>query len=254
MFSNGDPVGGARALSLGGASVTLSDQWSMFHNQAGLARIESFTAGIFLQNNFLVSELNTRGLGAAMPIGGGVFGVAVRNFGYSLYQEGSYGIAYARKLSEKFDIGVQMNYLNTRIGEGYGARNTFTVEGGFRYLAGEKVIIAGHLYNPNRSKLADFNDERVSTLLSGGLQYVFSEKTFITAQVIKDVDKEASFRFGVEYRVIDNLLLRAGAGTEPTLTSFGLGLDLENFNVDIAAAYHNILGYIPQLSVSYNAN
>lgn len=251
--SNGDPIGGARALSLGGASITLSDHWSGFHNQAGLAGVEKFSAGVYLQNNFLLSELSTRGLGIALPAGGGVFGLSVKNYGYSQYQEGSYGLAYARKLSEQLFVGVQFNYLNTKIGEGYGSNSTFTVEGGFQFQASENVMIAGHVYNPNRSKLSEYEDERIPTLLSGGVQYAFSEKTFITGQVVKEVDEDASFRFGVEYKLVEKLILRAGVGTEPTLSAFGLGINLEQFQIDIAAAYHNTLGYIPQLSLSYHA-
>ncbi len=251
--SNGDPIGGARALSLGGASITLSDHWAGFHNQAGLASVQGFSAGVYLQNNFLLSELSTRGLGVALPAGGGVFGLAIKNFGYSQYQEGSYGLAYARKLSEQLSVGVQFDYLNTRIGEGYGSKSSFTVEGGFQFQASEHVMIAGHLYNPNRAKLSEYEDERMPTLLSGGLRYDFSEKTFLTGQVIKELDQKASFRFGIEYKLIEKLVLRAGVGTEPTLSAFGLGVNLEQFQVDIAAAYHNTLGYIPQISLSYHA-
>jgi hypothetical protein len=250
---NGDPIGGARALSIGGASATLQDHWAVFHNQAGLIGVKEFSAGVFFQNNFLLTELSTRGAAIALPVGDGVFGLAVRNFGYSLYNEGTYGLAYARKLSESLSVGVQINYLNMRIAEDYGTRSTFVVAGGFQYRAGEHVSIAGHLYNPSRSQLTEFNDERIPTLLSGAVQYTFSDRTFMVGQVVKEVDKPASFRFGVEYRLVDRLLLRAGAGTEPTQTSFGLGIDLNQFRIDLGSGYNNILGYIPQISLSYHA-
>lgn len=253
LGGGGDPIGGARALSLGGSSLGLRDHWSVFHNQAGLAHVEGFSAGAFYQSNFMLAELSTRGAAVALPAGPGVFGLAIRSFGYNRFQQGSYGLAYAMKLNEAFSVGVQLNYFNTVIAEGYGSRGGLIAELGFQYMAGKSVMISGHLYNPHRAKLTDFNDERVPTLLRGGVQYIFSERTFMTAEVRKDIDRPVSFRAGAEYRIVEKLLLRAGVGTDPALTAFGLGIDLEHFVIDLGTAYHSVLGFIPQVSLSYHA-
>ena len=106
--------------------------------------------------------------------------------------------------------------------------------------------------NPNRAKLAEFTDERLPTLLKLGLKYDFSKKVTVFTEVAKDIDFDANVLVAVEYKAIDLLYFRAGYATNPALSSFGFGLNLDQFKLDFASGFDSNLGFSPQVSLSYS--
>lgn len=245
---------GASVAAMAGTCLGNHDVWSGFHNQAGLAHLESFSAGVFAENRFAMKELGDKGISIGMPVRNGAFGINYRSFGYSAFSNSKAGLAYAMKLTEKFSLGVQLNYHAIRIGENYGKAQTFSIEGGFLYQMSEQLSVAGHIYNPTRAKLAEFNDERIPSLFRFGLGYKFSDKVRMNAEVRKASDAKANLRVGLEYWVIEPLAVRAGFGTDPARYSFGFGYCLKDFQLDVAAGYHLLLGFTPQLSLTYSVN
>lgn len=213
--------------------------------------IENPQAGIFYESRFSMSELSLRGGAAVLPTKSGTFGLSIASFGYSLYGESKYGLSYGRKLSEKLCIGVQANYHNVRIAEGYGNTNALTIEGGILAQLTTKLRLGAHIYNPTRTQISEYQDERLPTILRLGMNYKFSDKVFVAIETEKDVDHKAVFKIGVEYHVIDILYLRAGIATNPVYSSFGFGLHLKQFKLDIASQFHQVLGHTPQLSLIY---
>lgn len=246
--------GGARSTGVGNASLTFQDVWSVFNNQAGLAGVETISAGAFYESRFTLKELSVRGAAVAVPVGGGTFGASYNSYGYSLYNQSKYGLAYARQLGDDFYAGVQIDYLNLRLGEGYGSRGGFTVEMGFQYQLKDDLMLAAHLYNPNRSDYADYNNERTPSVLKAGFQYRFSEKILTVAELVKDLDKNVQFRAGLEYALVESFYVRAGVGTAPASTSLGFGYEFSGFKLDVASAYHANLGFTPQISLTYVAD
>ena len=113
LFAGNDnlPIG-ARSAGLANASVTLNDVWSAHHNQAGLGWIKKATAGVSYENRFLVPELGLSGAVLALPLSGnkGTFGLSVRKFGYSQYNESKIGLGFGRSFGEHLSIGMQLNY------------------------------------------------------------------------------------------------------------------------------------------------
>ncbi len=242
---------GGRSAGMGHTSVSLSDVWSTHHNQAGLGWLENATAGAFFQNKFLMKDLNYMGFAYAHPTSKGTFGVSFTNFGSTLYGESKFGLAYAMKFSEKITGGVQMNYHNTRVGNNYGNHSALTAELGMQAYLNDDFMLAVHLFNPTRTKLNEFNDERIPTIFRFGLSYAFSDKVLTTVEAEKDLLNNPFFRAGIEYKTSEMFFLRAGIGTNPTLASFGFGFNKDNMQIDIAAGYHQVLGFMPEVSFNY---
>ncbi|MGD1845311.1 MAG: hypothetical protein ACFB10_07955 [Salibacteraceae bacterium] len=242
---------GGRSAGMGHASVTLSDLWAGHHNQAGLAWLKRPEVGIYYENRFLVRELGLRGALVAVPVGAGVFGLEVQNFGYSLYRESKYGLSYARKLSPKVAIGVQLNYQRTRIAENYGSNGILTGEVGVRVKVTPEWTMGAHVFNPSRSRFADFDNERVPTILRIGTDYRFSEKVMLAIETEKDLDQKPVVKVGAEYQILEVMFIRAGIGSNPYRNSFGFGFKFNEVTIDLSAAYHEVLGYSPQASLSY---
>jgi len=244
---------GGRAAGVAGATVTYKDIWSAFHNQAGLAYLKNFSAGAFNETSFLMSELSTRGVAVALPVNDlGVFAVSLSYYGFNLYNEKKIGLAYAKSFGEKISAAIQVDYLGTSISEGYGSNSAFTVEAGFRAEIFPKLFLGAHVFNPVRAKLADYDKEKIPTVLKGGLSYLFSEKVTVSIESEKDMDADNIFKAGAEYHIVKILYVRGGISTNPTKTSFGFGIDLDAFKFDIAASYHQQLGYTPNVSLMYS--
>ena len=242
---------GARSAGLGHASVTLSDVWSAHHNQAGLGFLTRAEAGVYYENRFLLPELSLSGAVFALPTEKGTFGLNIRNFGYNQYSESKIGFSYARAFSDNLSIGMQINYNNIQFAEFYGTRNTFTAEIGVQYKVTNELTIGVHAYNPNRVRLADFNNERLPSILRFGIGYQVSPKVLIAIEAEKDTYNKPIIKTGIEYLVSNNFYIRGGVASNPYLNSFGFGLNLKNLRIDFAGTFHRYLGFTPQLSLNY---
>lgn len=248
-----DPIGG-RSAGMGYASVSLIDFWSLQNNQAGLGYYEHTTAGIYFENRYLVKELSLKSGGFVMPTKSGTFGLSFNSFGYSLYNESKAGLAYAKKLSERFSAGVQLDYIQTAIGEEYGNKGAVTFEVGLMSKVTDQLTVGAHIYNPIQAKLSDYNNERVPANIRFGASYNFSDKALLAAEVSQETSQKASVKAGLEYHVTEPFYVRAGIASDPSLITFGFGLEMKNFNFDFSSSLHSSLGYSPQVSFFWKFN
>lgn len=242
---------GSRSSAMGNASVSLHDLWSTHHNQAGLGFVRNFSAGASYENRFLIKEISIRGGAVALPVKGGTFGLCITNFGYSLYSENKYSLSFAKAFGEKFSAGIAMDYLTTKIAEGYGTRGVLAAEAGLLAKPLKGLTIGAHVFNPTRAKINSYNDERLPTIIRLGANYEFSDKVILAIETQKDIQYKAEFKAGIEYKAVKEFYLRAGISTNPTLSCFGFGLNLKNFRLDFSGNYHQTLGFSPQISLSY---
>jgi hypothetical protein len=244
---------GSRSSSLGNASVSLSDLWSVQNNQAGLGFIKEMNAGVYYQNQFILKELSTKAFAFAMPTKRGTFGICVSNFGYSLFRQNKYGLAFGKAFGDKISAGIMMDYIGTAIPE-YGKKGSLVAEAGIQAKPRKDLTIGVHIFNLTRAKLADYNDERIPTIMRLGADYKFSDKVFVALETEKDIDKKAMFKAGLEYKPIKELYLRAGISTNPSLSCFGIGIQLKQFRLDISSTYHSTFGFSPQMGLLYQFN
>ncbi len=242
---------GARPTSMGGCAVVNEDVWGTFHNQASLVHIEAISAAVFYENRFMLKELSDRGATLAVPLKNSAFGLSYRSFGYNAFNHAKAGLSYALKLSSKFSFGIQFNYHTLRLGENYGTTTKISFEGGFLYRYNTKLSLAAHVLNPTRTQIADFNNERLPTLLRLGAGYKFSDKVVLNAEVKKPSDAAASIHGGLEYWVANEVAIRVGFNSLNTF-SFGFGWKLKMLQIDAAAGFNSVLGFTPQISITYS--
>ena len=84
-----------------------------------------------------------------------------------------------------------------------------------------------------------------------GINYKFSSQVLATIEAEKNLLNKPVFRAGLEYHTNEVLYLRAGIGTSPSLASFGIGIKKDAYQFDIAASYHQVLGFSPEISFQY---
>lgn len=254
---------GARSAAVGNASVTMSDVWSIHHNQAGLSGISSPFAGIHYENRYGLKELSLQAAAFAMPLpgdGSNVIGLSMTTFGYSQYRDTKIGVGFGKKLGDKYSVGIQLDYLQTNIGNEYGSNGALAAEAGIQAEIIDNLTLGVHLFNPTRAKILEYQIqeeteiERIPTIMRVGVNYLFSDKLLIVIETEKDVYFKPIFKGGIEYHPIDMLYLRGGISSDPVKNTFGFGLDMNNFRLDFAASKHQVLGYTTQISLVYNFN
>ncbi len=248
----GNDMIGARSAGMGGYNVTLSDVWSTNNNQAGLGFLEDLSGGIYYENRFLLKETSYKAGAFVMPVKSGAFGISVTSFGFELYNETKAGLSYGQRFGDKFSMGVQLNYLNTKLTQEYGSKTSITGAVGLIAKLSKELSLGVHVYNPTRAKLAEYDNERVSTIMKLGLDYRFSDKVMMAVSTEKDVDFSAIVNVGIEYHITEILYLRGGVSTNPTKYAFGFGMQLKDFKVDLSSSFHQTLGITPGISIIYS--
>ncbi len=245
------PVG-ARSTGMGYASVTNIDLWATFNNQAALAFLEKTEVGVFAENRFLMDEMMTQAFAVAVPVKNvGTISASFYRFGFALYNDNKYAVAYSRTFGERFSAAMQFNVFHTQFGDVYGSRVNFNPELSIFTKVSEKITLGTHLLNPTRTRFLDFADERMPTILRIGLGYQWSKEFLSNIEFYKDINFPVSLRVGGEYGINEQVWLRGGFSTGATYGTFGVGVNLKGAKADIATAYHQILGFIPQLALSY---
>jgi len=256
------PIGG-RSAGLGNASSALTDFWSVHNNQAGLGSLNTPAAGLYYENRFLANELSLKAAAFVLPTKSGNFGISFNSFGYVNYNEMKAGLAYGRKFSKVFSAGVQLDYLRTHIAENYGNKDAFTFEIGVQTELTKQLTLAAHVFNPIRVKIQSETDDRVPAVFKLGIAYELSEKLLITLETEKDSDFKPLIRGGMEYQVVEMATVRMGYSTLPSTSgsesfsiasvySFGFGLNINKFVLDLSSSWHQTLGWLPMLSFIYN--
>ena len=144
-------------------------------NQASLAQLKNASAGVFGERRFLLNELNNYSAAIGLPTKSGNFGLKAGYYGFSDYNESQLGLAYARKLGKKVDIGAQFNYNGIRIA-GYGNDAAVSFEIGTVLHVTDKLHAGVHVNNPVGGKFGKDQKEKLASVYTFGLGYEASEK------------------------------------------------------------------------------
>lgn len=270
--ANGPGVWGARSAALGGTAVTVPDgAWAAGNNPAALGELSHLTVGFQAANQFLLANLSTVGVAAALPVGPqlppqpvpgvpaavaarqapryGVVGVTARRFGNKQYAEQGLGLSYGYRLGT-VSVGARVEVMQLSI-EGLGSRRAVAASlGGQADILPRKLTFGASLVNLNQARLAPDQDERLPTVLRAGLAYRPSEKVLLLTEVEKDVEQAADVRVGLEYQVLASLALRAGVSAYTEQLTGGFGVQAGQLHIDYAAAWHSALGLSQHLSVA----
>lgn len=245
------PVG-ARQAAMGNAAVMRPDLWSLWHNQAGLGFLSKTSFGVHYENKFIIDQYGYQAFGLAVPTKYGTMGLSISYFGYKLYNEKKFGLAYSRAFGDRFSFGLQIDYLHTHIDQEYGSKGAAVFEAGIMAIPIDNLYIGVHVYNPTQVKMANYGEEPLPTLYRFGIGYSIMDRAFIAVEYEKDIEYETRFKAGIEYEAVKNFYLRTGILTEPFENSFGMGYVYGNIHADIAFTNHPELGLTPHFSMLYS--
>jgi hypothetical protein len=241
---------GASSVSSGGIASTSTDIWSTHNNQAGMTFLSGSCAGIYSEYRFLLKSTAYQSIAGVVKSGKGCFGLHLNYQGDRHFNTSMITLAYARKLGYHFSAGVGLDLVRILIAEGYGKQLIPTFEAGLMVEISDKLLVGSHVFNPVQSKLADYSDERLPSVMSLGFNFLYSENLLLRFECRKVAGLPFTILTGLEYKAIKRITLRTGIATLPFRYSFGLGLDIGYLTIDIAAISHPVLGYSPGISAT----
>lgn len=251
-FSIDNYPAGARSLALSHASVSFSDVWSAFHNQAGLSGVNNLSTGFFYESKFQIDELSLVSGSLVLPIPSGNFGFSFFQFGKGNFKENKFGLAFAKQLTNNFSAGIQIDYLSQVFPENSRAKGFVTFEGGIIYAASEALILGAHVFNPLLGGIETLNGKhKVPAIYRLGGQYYFDKMVLAVFEVEKDTESPLLLKAGIEFQPVEKLALRFGVSGKPFRTTTGLGYTFGKITTDIGFSYHGNLGITPSVSLQF---
>ena len=241
----------ARYIGLGAYSTNHVDAFSFISNQAALAQVKAAAGGVYGERRFLLSETNMYTAIVVLPTTQGNFGLQADYFGFTDYNETQLGIAYARSLGSKLDIGIKFNYYGFRI-PAYNNSSAVNFEIGAIAHLSDNLNAGIHVYNPVGGKLSKQDDEKLGSAYSFGMGYEASESFFVSGEIIKEEDMPVNVNVGFQYNFLQRFFVRAGIATETTNSYAGVGISWKSFRLDVSGSYHPQLGFSPGLLLIVN--
>jgi len=236
---------------LGAYSISHADVFSFTSNQASLAQLKNTSAAVFSERRFMLEEMSLYQAAVSVLTSSGNFGLKAGYYGFSDYNETQLGLAYARSLGNKMDIGVQFNYNAIRINS-YGNASAINFEIGTILHLTDKLHAGVHAYNPVGGKLGKNEEEKLASVYTVGLGYEASEKFFVSAEVEKEENQPVNVNAGMQYKFLKQLMARTGIATSTSNVYFGAGFFFNSFRLDAVISYHPQLGISPGLLILYD--
>jgi hypothetical protein len=231
-------------------STQQGDALSYLNNQAALATVKNITAGVYGERRFLLAATSLYAAAVAVPTSNGNFGMAVHYSGFKNFNESQVGLAYARGLGKKLDVGIQFNYYSYRV-PSYISSGTITVEIGTVMHLTDKLNLGLHVYNPVGGKFSK-TDERLTSTVTVGAGYDVNDHFFIATEIVKEENFPVNINTGVQYHFMKQFFARVGIATATSAGYAGFGIGWNNFRLDITGNYHPQLGLSPGLFLIIN--
>ncbi|HUH33345.1 MAG TPA: hypothetical protein VLZ28_05285, partial [Daejeonella sp.] len=208
------------------------------------------TVAIAFQKPFAGYELNTQSVVFAIPFNKNVFGLSFQRYGYASYNEQRAAFCYAKGFGDQLYVALNFNYHLLTI-ESYGSASTYSVEAGIQYHLNEKFSAGVHVANPTNRSMESGVNLVIPGRVQVGASYLFSEKVLVAFAAEKTLSGGVDTKAGLEYQIIELLALRGGISANPFKHYAGVGLGFRKLKMDIAASSQPVLGYSPQIALSY---
>jgi hypothetical protein len=232
-------------------SKTHATAFSFISNQASLAQLNNVSAAIYGDRPFLQADLNNYLAALCIPAPPGSFGLKLRFGGSTLYRESQAGIAYARSLGTKLDLGVQFNYSTVRIPV-YGNSSAISWETGAVFHLSPKLHTGFHVNNPIGGRFGKSKEEKLPSIYKMGIGYSPSPILLVSMEVCKEQSQPVQISTTIHYRIIHLLVLRLGMSTTVSPLSAGVGFYFKNFQLNVLTSYHPQLGITPGIAIFFD--
>jgi len=242
---------GAKSISLANSDVALSnDAFSLFTNPSGLTQINWVEGGVFYSPSpFGVKELSNAFIAASIPTDYGSFGFGVSTYGFELYEENKFVLAYANRYAKNFFYGASLSLNHLSI-KNYGEDNAVTFLLGALYYVSPDFRFAFAADNLNKATWGKEKNQ-IPTIYRSGVSYDVLDNVNLNFALESEVGFTPSLQCGINYDLNEYFSLRTGFANEPTKYSTGFGIHYSQFEIDYAIFTHQELGLTHQFTVLF---
>jgi uncharacterized protein YneR len=241
---------GAKQIALSNSDIAkANDVFTLFNNPGGLSQIHNREIGFFYSPSpFGLQELATGYFAYNEPTSFGNFGFGFMNYGFELYKENKFQIAYSNIIATNISFGISVFYRTVTI-QNYGNTGIFNISFGGIYNLTKNFSLGFAVQNPLR--LSSDNIEQ-PIQFTFGTSYEIIDETYLSLALQKELDFPFSIHFGIDYPIVEFLSLRFGLQNEPNIYSAGFGINYSYFNLDYAVTSHQDLGFTHQVGIIIN--
>jgi len=240
-----------RSIALGNNGVTQSS----LYNPSLVALAEGRSVHLNYFYRYGLKELNT--VNGSLLLPNRLLPVAfnVYSFGYDEYRETMFRVSVAKPLNRRWSVGIAFHYsmLETELYEEKKGRVSTDV--GINYYPFDNLLIGVLMMNAvsvhtgdKTTKNKDFKDYMIQL----GMEWKVINNLLIMGYAGTDKDKEWTGSVGLEYQAFRSFYIRSGVEMRPVMPCFGVGYDLFSFSMDVAAVYHSVLGVNMGIGITFS--
>jgi len=239
--------------AIANASVADSHQWSAFSNPSGIGFASKLNFGFQYENRYFLSELSTKSLDIVIPSKLINAGISASYFGYSLYNEIMLGIGFSRNFSDKFSLGVQLDYLTAYFAAADRYYGALFPHIGLNASLTPDFHLGFSAFNPFQAMIkAEETSKRIPSVFSLGVEYYLLPELNFKAQADKEISSNFRVAAGAEYSFLNFLTAKAGAYyTDYLVPCFGFSISFSSFSFNLNTELHPLLGLVSMASVRY---
>jgi hypothetical protein len=243
-----DPIGGEQWM-LAGNSAAIANVFGVANNAAAITQINKFQAGLYSQQRFSESHLQTTNLSVVKPTKYFHVGGSIQYFGYSAFNQQRLSFSVAKKLSPIFSLGVQLNYVSTFI-QDYGNTGNLALGLGLFVKPLSNLSLGFTVFNPTQAKYGRHTTDVIPSYAKLGMEYTLSEKVRFNMEADQQLNAKLKWRLGMYYQIHEVVHLAMGAATNPSYYTFGTALLFKKVRVDMAISIHQVIGLTPYVALS----
>ncbi len=215
-----------------------------FANPAGYGFDTDRFFSLQYTNRYGVKELSTFAGMVNFPNKYQNAGVYVSRFGFKAYHKTLVSLNVYRKLTSYLSLGIRINYLNLHYSDKESNHSLVSGDIGVLMRPLKNLHLSVVAVNPVRStiKIGEKKSD-VPILLIIGASYQIVESFLVSAEIEKDFHLPVIGKFGMEYKAVKQLSVRVGIYAKPFAPTFGIGVNLQPFTIDVAFVKHPVLGF-----------
>ncbi len=243
---------GAKQISLANSDVGLSnDVFTLFGNAAGLSQMNWSEIGVYYSPApFGFSEMANGFIVYNEPFSFGSIGIGGMTYGFELYRESKFSVAFSHNFENRFFAGICLNYQNVSIKK-YGSAGSFYIDISGLYYLTYQIRYGFFIHNINRATYKQYDDQ-IPVILNTGFSVDILNNFSLNTSLEKDIRYNASISTGLEYDIIKFFTLRTGFSNEPSRYTAGIGIHYSYFDIDYAIFTHPDLGLTHQVGIIIN--
>lgn len=240
-----------RSIALGNNGVTQSSLYNP--SLTALAKGRSVRFNYF--NRYGMKELGT--VSGSLSLPNRLLPVAfnVYSFGYDEYRESMFRTSVAKSLNRRWSAGVAFHYSMLETELYNEPKGRVSTDVGISYRPFDNLLTALLVMNTVSVHTGDKTTKHkdfTGCMIQLGMEWKVINNLLIIAFAGSGEDKRWTGAAGLEYEAFHSFYIRSGVEINPVMPCFGAGYVLFPFAMDVAAAYHPVLGVNTGIGITFS--